>query len=445
MKLGHIFDVLWGRRVVILASTLACLAGGLTVQITSVPRYEASARVILDYVKPDPVTGAQVPNKMLNAYVNSQLSFIRDYQVAIPAVESLGMMDNPDLLDAYNALPDGKPEYPMWVAQRIMGALNAVPVEDSSILEIRYRAPDPQAAKVVVEAVREAYVQGTIAQRAISSQAGADNLMARAEKVSAELKQAQDRQTALEKSTGIVMQEGKKFDVDSARLKQMLRLDGRSYVSQPYYTAASVRLAEAESALTEARRVLGPNNPALKTLEAQRDQLKLNVDRIGSGDQQMAAMVATRDRLAAQLADAQKSKVLSQRVDVMKLRLMQDEIDGYTFQINEMLKQAAELRQMSTAKETSITPLGPASAKPKPVFPNPLLILGGSGALGLVLGVLIAGMTELMARRVRRAEDLQVAAEAPLFGQIPTAPQVRRRAAAWMRRRPWRHRRAVAA
>jgi uncharacterized protein involved in exopolysaccharide biosynthesis len=444
MKLKHIFDVLWGRRVVVVATTLSCLAGGLTVQLTSVPRYEASARVILDYVKPDPVTGARVPTKMLQAYLSSQLGFIRDYQVAIPAVESLGMLDNPDLIDAYNTIPGEKPEFPMWVAQRIMGALNAVPVEDSSIIEIRYRAPEPQAARVVVEAVRQAYVDGTVATRSASSQASADALMARAEKITAELKVVQDEQTAYEKQTGVVLQDGKKRDLESARLRQMLRNDDRGYVSQPYFTPAMVRLAEAEADLAEAKRVLGPNHPALRAYQAQRDVLQKKVDQVGSSDRQMAEMVAARDRLADQMTEAQKQKVLSQRVDVMRLRLLQDEIDGYTQQINSLIQGSVEARAMAMAKETSITPIGPANVKPKPVFPNPSLILGGSGVLGLVLGVLLAGLTELMARRVRNTTDLESAAGAPLFGQVPLAKRSKGETGR-IRRMPWRRGGAVAA
>jgi polysaccharide biosynthesis transport protein len=50
--------------------------------------------------------------------------------------------------------------------------------------------------------------------------------------------------------------------------------------------------------------------------------------------------------------------------------------------------------------------LGSAVAPANPVFPNWPLILFGSIALGLGLGVLVALITELLSRRVRGVEDL---------------------------------------
>ena len=84
-----------------------------------------------------------------------------------------------------------------------------------------------------------------------------------------------------------------------------------------------------------------------------------------------------------------------------------------------MLAHAADLTQEAAATDAGLTPLGPATASGKPVFPNKPLILGGSFGLGLGVGVLCALLAEMFARRVRGAEDLQAAIDAPVLAVIP--------------------------
>ena len=95
--MASILYALWGRRLVILTTFLACLLGGVIVIVISAPRYQATARVVLDYIRPDRDTGVVVPSKMLDVYINSQIRLIRDQEVAGPAVEALGWLDDPDV------------------------------------------------------------------------------------------------------------------------------------------------------------------------------------------------------------------------------------------------------------------------------------------------------------------------------------------------------------
>ena len=83
----------------------------------------------------------------------------------------------------------------------------------------------------------------------------------------------------------------------------------------------------------------------------------------------------------------------------------------------------AELEQQSQSSESGLTILGSATAPDKPAFPNWPLIVFGSIALGLVLGVLIALLMELMGRKVRGPEDLRIPG-VPLLG-ILTTPAAR--------------------
>jgi uncharacterized protein involved in exopolysaccharide biosynthesis len=423
MNLKPIFQVLWARRIIVLAATLSSLAGGLGVVTFSSPRYQANARVLLDYIKPDPVTGAQVPTKMATAYVNSQIEFVRDYQVAIPAAEALGMLDNPDLAETYAAMPGEKPDYRMWVAQHLMGALNAVPIEDSSIIEIRFRAADPQYAVTVAEAIRQAYVDASVEQRRDASQASADRLLAQAAKVQEEVAALQAKQQEIEKQSGIVLQ-GSKRDLDQRVLRTLEHgVDSKRNLMPESVTAApsGPRLAQVEASLAMASQSFGPNHPTVRALTAERARLKAQVALETNYASSLGVAVATRTRLMGQLLEQQKTKILNQRPTMIQLRLLQDEIDAKLARANELIKRAAELRQVATSKETSFTPIGAATALPHPVFPNPWLIIPGTTVLGLITGVLLALLAELSGRRLRNPDDMANAIGAPVIAEVPLA------------------------
>ncbi len=161
----------------ILAAFFACLLGGIIVIVISAPRYMATARVVLDYIRPDPETGVVVPSKMLDLYINSQIRLIRDYDVAGPAVEALGWLDDPDIQSAYASVATGATgDIRTWLASQIMASTNARMVEDSNILEISYVGQEPDVAEAVVEALRQSYIQSPINARAASSLAVAGKL-----------------------------------------------------------------------------------------------------------------------------------------------------------------------------------------------------------------------------------------------------------------------------
>jgi capsular polysaccharide biosynthesis protein len=62
--------------------------------------------------------------------------------------------------------------------------------------------------------------------------------------------------------------------------------------------------------------------------------------------------------------------------------------------------------------------LSEASAPETPYYPKVPMIIGGAAGFGLGLGVLVALLVELLGRRVRSAEDLEVAVDAPVLGVI---------------------------
>ena len=79
---------------------------------------------------------------------------------------------------------------------------------------------------------------------------------------------------------------------------------------------------------------------------------------------------------------------------------------------------AAQYLLESAVVDVGLTPLGVVVAPQNPAFPNKALILGGAGAMGLGLGLALALLLELLGRRVRGVEDLDLSSEIHCLGVI---------------------------
>lgn len=416
-----ILRALLGRWPVVLIAVAACLAGGLVVIATAVPRYKGTARVVLDYIRPDPTTGAVLPSKMLDAYIASQMGLIRDFQVTGPAVEALGFLDDPDIQNSYyaNPPPDGR-DLHTWLAAQVGAASGARMVEDSNILELIYvSSASPELAEAVVDALRASYIESSAAITRRSAQEQALTLIARLETAKAKLAQLEAIQNRLEDETGLTMGE-KGRDQESAKLEELLRRQRTPLVVESgARTAATILLRELDAEIAQASVTLGVNNPRMLALRQRRIALQAQVDAEAQRATSSAEIAAQNDRFSAALIDQQTERVLAAREPTLRLRLMQDEINRQREEVNDMTEALVQSRTLAGADVSTTTPIGPPKAERRPVFPNKPLILGGSAALGLISGCLLALLLELLGRRVRANSDLEAATGVAVLGVLP--------------------------
>ena len=89
MNVFQFLRIIWAYRVIVLAFLGACLLGSVVFVQVAKPRYEAASRVMLDIVKPDPVTGQVISSPFVRAYTKTQIELVQDYQVAARVVDNL--------------------------------------------------------------------------------------------------------------------------------------------------------------------------------------------------------------------------------------------------------------------------------------------------------------------------------------------------------------------
>lgn len=419
--------MLWAQRIVILVTVGCALIGGLAVVMTAPPRYDATARVQMNISRPT-VAGVKISSKTIDAYIGSQIAMIRDVQVVGRAIEQIGWADNPDVVASYNARPPGDQlDIVTWLALRVAPGVSAYPVEDSDLLEIRYGASSPELAKVVVGAIRDAYVAASINGRRNQAAEQAEVQKARADIMAKDLADLQVKQVEFERRTGVILGSDP-VDVDSDRLSSLVtgQRAVTSDVIQPRSVARQA-LLELDSEIAQATGTLGPNHPHLQDLQRRRATLAAAAAQEGAvGSTAQAAVAATARDQAAVIA-AQTQRVLSQRPDLAQAQLIRDEIAGKQRNYNAVMKQVIDLRQQANTSESGLTPVGEVQVPTSPSFPDKALILGGTGGIGLLAGMLIGMIMELLSLRVRTPWSVNAATGLPIVGRVPRMRTAKRR------------------
>jgi uncharacterized protein involved in exopolysaccharide biosynthesis len=408
MSLSQFWRILWARKLLILATTLFCLAGGVVAILIVPPRWKAESHVYLNLLKPDPVTG-EVLGLAARSYVATQIKLISDYGVAGLAVDKLGWLSDPDLIAQYQRRPQSDTrDFRRWLAQRIMDGTRADLLDGSNILDITYTGQSPESARAIVAAVTQSYLDTTLAFRRSEANKNADWFAQQSEKAKQALLAAQAAVATFERENGIVMRDDK-TDIDSARLAAL--------ASQSDVTALGggvsgidAQIADVDSAIKQASETLGPNHPQLLALKAKRASLMALASQSGSPQAAGAGMSA---RVAAA-----KQAVIGNRDKLARLTVLQSEVDIRKDQYDKTLAREADFRQQAAVVDPGVSALGTAFVPDQPSFPNRPLIIGGSLGLGLVFGLLIALLVELLDRKVRSPEDLTAALGLPVLAVL---------------------------
>lgn len=419
MNITQFFRIIWAYKFLVLASMISCFVVGTIIVNVVTPRYEAHSRVMLDIIKPDPVTGQVIGSAFLRAYTKTQTELIKGQQVARMVVKDLKWEKDPELQRAYRDRDTGRDlDFTNWAAQRIVDNANATVLMGSNILEISYASSSPEQAKQVADALLKSYIDITLQSRRDTASRNSEWYEAQAEKAKTILFAAEGTKAALERQTGILLQDN--VDIDSARLAA-LAAQGAAPVVGSWgggSSPATTQLALLDAEIAEVTKSLGPNHPQLQQMKTRRGLLANQAAQERNTSASSAGAATNAARATSGMLEQQKAKVMAQRETVERLRLMQDEIDLRREQYKQAVARAAQLRQEAEVAEAGVTPLATAITPQNPAFPDKGLIMGISLPAGAALGVLMGLLLELIGRKVRSAEDLHAAVAVPVLAVI---------------------------
>nr|ABW74888.1 diutan polysaccharide export protein [Sphingomonas sp. ATCC 53159] len=419
MNIIQFFRILWVRRWIILPAFLVCVTTA-TIVVQFLPeRYKATTRVVLDTFKPDPVTGQVMSSQFMRAYVETQTQLIEDYATAGRVVDELGWVNDPANISAFNnssAAATG--DIRRWLAKQIIDNTKADVMEGSNILEITYSDSSPERAERIANLIRTSFLAQSLAAKRQAATKSADWYAQQAEAARDSLAAAVQARTDFVKKTGIVLTETG-ADLETQKLQQ---IEGQTTTATaPVAMApsgmgpAQMQLAQIDQQIQQAATSLGPNHPTFQALQRQREVFA----KAAAAERAQANGVSGPARGAIEsAANAQRARVLGNRQDVDKLTQLQRDVSLKQDQYMKAAQRVADLRLEASSNDVGMSTLSEASAPETPYYPKVPLIIGGAAGFGLGLGLLVALLVELLGRRVRSPEDLEVAIDAPVLGVI---------------------------
>jgi uncharacterized protein involved in exopolysaccharide biosynthesis len=406
--------------MIVVAALVSCMIGAFVVTRLLPPRWEATSRVMLNVMKPDPVTGEVIGGQTMRTYVDTQIELIKDYSVAGQVVDQLGWLSDPGMIARYQKRKAADTrDFRRWLAQIIMDNTKPKLVTDSNILEINYDSDSQDNAKGIADAIRQAYIDASLMLRRNEATRNAAWFSDESEKLKGQLDTAENALTQYEKQSGIYIGDDK-TDLDTARLRALASEGAAAppiQLAPPAVFPAESELAVVDAQIAQESQTLGPNHPELQALRAKRGLLtgELSKERAAAARGIGPSGQASLDHAV----EAQKSRVLAQSDKIERLRQLQTEVELRRDQFDKASARAADYLQQEGVADTGIVPLGAAITPQSPAFPNMPLIMIGSVGLGLGMGLLSALLVELLGRRVRGVEDLRNLEEAPLLAVIP--------------------------
>jgi polysaccharide biosynthesis transport protein len=397
--------MMWARRALIIFSTLGVFFAAMVVSLALPPVYEAKSRVMINILRPDPVTGQAFNAQAAKAFLSAQIELVRDYRVAGKVVDVFGWANDPQFAEEYRSRSkDDRRDFRRWLAQQIIENTRVNLIDNSNILQITYRANSANTARMAADTIRDAYVEQTLAFRREDTAKTAEWFKSQAQKLSGDLAIAERTKAEFEQKNGIVLQENN-TDIESEKLKAIasaasVPVPSLSLPSMP--NPALAQLAQIDAQIAQMSEQLGPNHPQLVAIKQQRSAIAraaASAQRLGGGSGGGAATTAA-------MLDAQTRKVLAQRGLVGEAQRLATEITLLRDHYQKVAARSSELEQQAQSSETGVTLLGGAVAPEDPVSPNRLLIALGGLAAGLGLSVVLALALEMLNRKVRGVEDL---------------------------------------
>lgn len=456
IDLRQYLRVLWKRRWVIAAVTLAAAASAYALTRAARPVYEASTTLLI--VRDDsPVSLSGAAGELLGVNRPSVQNFVELLKSRTVMTRALQQLAWPDV-------------NPQQDAPKYQQAVTVQPVQGTDHIRVRVRLPDPARAQALADALVEQFsefnremsrqetrwalqfIQQQLAQVSERLRDSENALLRykqreRLVEPTQEAKARIDKLAELEKMRSATAVGLSETDTRLRELEQQLKaIDptltaSTTLATNPLLQNYQLRLADLEVQLSGALQSLSPNHPQVVALRAEieeiRRRMSREVERVVSAEtrslnpvfqdltrqyiglQVERVALKARDQALQRLIAAEEASLMglpSQELEL--LRLARDQ------RVNEEIyvllrTRYEELRIREAMVTGAVRVVDPAVLPTEPVSPRPLLNVAVGLFLGAFLGVGLAFGLEFMDSTIREDEDVERLLGAPVLGRIP--------------------------
>jgi chain length determinant protein EpsF len=436
MSLNQFFSILRARMgvaILIMLATMA-VAGGWA-KLRS-PGYTANAPVLVD-VRTDPVGSTPLQGMVMPNYMATQVDIVKSERVAEKVVDRLPP-DQPPLLDLREeAQKETAPK--VWLAHQIASKLEVKPARESNIINITWTGSSPAEAARVANAFAQAYLDTNLELKTAPARKYADWFDQQVKAARDKLETSQQKLSDYQEKAGIVSSD-ERGDYETARLTELsnqllLAQSGRrrggsgdtspGVMASPLVNNMRADVAKLEAKVQEASATMGANHPTMQRMQAElgvmRSRLAAESARAGSASAASSEASRARERELQQAVAAQKARVIATNKQRGELTVLQREVEGAQKAYETVSASAAQSRLQGMATQNNVTFLGSAVEPLEKTGPSGKLALMIAAVGGLLMGIAVAFLLELVNRRVRSVDDLAMVTSVPILASVPAS------------------------
>lgn len=444
MSALQLFRAIWSKKWLVLVIAVLVAATGTVVTFMLPKQYIAEASMIVD-VRVDPVMGALAPGLASPAYMATQVEVLKSDRVASRVVKMLGVERSPEAVRQWRESTEAKVPLERYFAGLLQRGLSVEPSRGSNVISISFASQDAAFASSAANAFAQAYMDVSVELRIEPARQSAAFLDEQVKLLRTNFELAQAKLSRFQQEKGIIVSD-ERLDQENARLGALLNqlgvAEGESVDAQTRKSITGtdqspdvmgnaavqglkMQLSTVETKLSEISSVVGKNHPQRLALEAQANDLKLQIQReirrVSGGSSVIARGSSQKIAELRNLVDQQKKAVLALRSQKDQISVLLRDVETAQRAYEGVSQRVSLLNLEGQNTQANTRLLSPAV---EPIFaarPRIAVNIIGSILGGLLLGIGAALLWEMLDRRVRGPQDLLYTPGVPVIGILRPA------------------------
>lgn len=452
MSFGQFVQILRARLWLILFTLVVTMGTTVAITLNMAPKYTASATLVINFGSGDPMGNNSLPVQLSPSYMATQIDILKSHRVARRVVEMLQLDQNPSSRDEFLLATQGRGNLADWLADALVQNLEVEPSRESRVVQVSYTSTDAAQAAAITNAFAKAYIDTTLEMSVEPARQSTVWLNEQLKAMRGKVEAAQSKVTSYQQKHGI-MATNDKLDAENARIMALTNQlaiaqaearDAESKVKQLNDLARSggtaalatfseiqanvfisnlkTEILKQKAKLSEMSRQYGENHPTYQRAKQEISSLEQKFDdevnNAANSIKNNARLVFEREQSLQRTMNEQKGRMMSISRQSEELNVLAPEKDSAQRAYDAVLQRFSQISMESQVNQTNVVMLNQAIEPTEKSSPKTVLNITLSGILGILLGIGMGLMSELIDRRVRSEQDLMDGLGIPFLGTL---------------------------
>src|SRR6204780_694169 len=419
------------------------------------PVYQAAARVEIDKesqnMAPFPDSNSFGEYEDSENYIETQSKILQSETLALMPIKSLDLGRYPEFggMSNTNVLRDGALPRRPAILGGFLGRLTVKRVPNSRLIEVTFKAEDPQLAAQIVNAHLQNYVEQNFRSKYDATIQASNWLSSELEGLRIKVEKSENARIAYQRANQ-TWQIDEKQDITTSKLADLSKAvtEAQTDVAQKeamYRMAVSgnvdalptahgsevltellKRKSDIDEQYAEALNQYGPNFPKVLRIAAQQKEVDDNLTRarktLIESVQQEFNTARSHVELLQETLDKQKAEANDQAEKLVQYHILQHDAESNKQLYDGLLQKLKEATITAGLRSSNIRVVDPALAPGSPSRPQKARNIMLAFLIGLVGGVGLALFREYLENTVKSPDDIEALTGLPWLAVVPAMP-----------------------